>query len=446
MRTSRIVLLVLVVSGVGAGVWFANRPKKLEPTEVVTAEARKMTVVEKVKAIGHVEPVTQVKVSANVTGDLLGLYVKEGETVKKGTLLADIDRDRLAAVVRQNEANTRSASASVLLETTQLNQSLAELARTEELFKKALAPQAELDKARAEVAVIRAREEAARQRVEQARGSLDEATERLAKARLFAPIDGTIIALNKKVGERIRGSDLGEDILLTLAPLHAMQVEIDVSEQDVVRVKENMRAEIVLDALGAEMVPGHVVEIANSAVILNKGTEMETTSFRVKVALERNPDRLRSGMSAAVSIITKTHEDVLAMPLEALTARFPSELEKRAGEDKDEDKGIFFRASEAEKAEKDPIKKRERPVDIVFVVRGDVVEAQRVKTGISSDLDAEILEGLAAGDEVVIGPYKALAHGLKPGAPVKVMRKLSGESSERTVATRSASAAAARER
>jgi HlyD family secretion protein len=160
MRTSRIVLLVLVVSAVGAGVWFAKRPKKVEPTEVVTAEARRTTVVEKVKAIGHVEPVTQVKVSANVTGDLLGLYIKEGQTVKKGTLLADIDRDRLAAVVRQNEANTRSASASVLLETTQLNQSLAELARTESSSRPR--PQVELDKARAEVAVIRAREEAAR--------------------------------------------------------------------------------------------------------------------------------------------------------------------------------------------------------------------------------------------------------------------------------------------
>ncbi|MFO0722935.1 MAG: efflux RND transporter periplasmic adaptor subunit [Myxococcota bacterium] len=443
MRT-RVVVIALALSAAGGIAWFVTRPKKVEPTEVVTADVHRSTVVEKVKAIGHVEPVTQVKVSANVTGDLLGLYIKEGETVTKGTLLADIDRVQLAAIVRQNEANARSASASVLLETTQLSQALAELHRTEELFKKNLTPQAELDKARADVEVIRAREEAAKQRVEQARGALDEATVRLAKTKIFAPIDGTVIALNKKIGERIRGSDLGEDILLTLAPLHAMQVEVDISEQDVVRIKEGSVAEIVLDALGGEAVPGRVVEIANSAVIANKGTEMETTSFKVKVALDRNPERLRSGMSAQVSITTKTRPDVLSMPLEALTARFPSELAVRAGEEKHEDKGLFFRDSEAEKESKDPIKKRERPVDVVFVVKDGKVEPSKVKTGISSDLETEILEGLSGGEEVVIGPYKALAHALKPGTEVKVTRKLDKDAADKAISSKTATVASAR--
>lgn len=433
MRASRIALLVLAVAVVGGVAYAVLHEEPPKPTEVVTADARAMRIVAKVRAIGHVEPVTQVKVSANITGDLLALHVKEGETVKRGTLLAEIDRERLQAVVRQNQAAAGSAEASVLLETTQRVQAEAELKRTQSLATQGLATPAELERAKSDVEVIRAREEAAKQRALQAKAALDEATERFAKARLFAPIDGTVIVLNKKVGERIRGSELAEDVLLTLAPLHAMQVEIEISEQDVVKVHEGQSAEIAVDALGGEVIPGRVVEIANSAVITNKGTEMETTSFRVKVALERIPERLRSGMSSQVSVITATREGVVGVPLEAVTARLPSELEPKKDGDQKKDEGIFFReGTEAEKKEVDPIARRERPVDLVFVVVDGKAEPRRVKTGISSELDVEILDGLEAGAEVVIGPYKALSKTLEPSGAVKVLRKLPPPSPEPT--------------
>jgi HlyD family secretion protein len=420
VRWSRVIGL-LVVAGIGSGAaYWAYREEPLQPIEVVVAEARKTTVVQKVRGVGHVEPVTQVKISSNVTGDLLSLHVKEGEQVKRGALLAQIDRERLMAVVRQNQANARSVAATVQLESAQLQQAELEAKRTDELHKRGLATDAERERSHAEASVVRARLESAKQRVEQAQAALDEANEHLKKSTLYAPIDGTVIDLNKKVGERIRGSDLGEDVLLVIAPLHAMQVEVEISEQDVVNVAPGQKAEIEIDALGESIVPGRVVEIANSAVVKNRGTEMETTSFLVKVALEDIPPRLRSGMSASVAIVAQSHPDVIAAPIEAVTARRASQLEIRAEKArKREDRLVLGDTVEAETG----LERREKPVDVVFVVEGDHVEARRVRTGISSDTEVEVIEGLTGKEEIVVAPYKALAKDLLPGSPIRISRR-----------------------
>lgn len=408
---------------VAAGGYMALRDPPLEPVEVLAADAHRTTVIQKVRAVGHVEPVTQVKVSSNVTGDLLALQVKEGDRVERGMPLAEIDRERLSAVVRQSEANVKSLAATVDLERAELAQAEAELKRTETLQGQALASQAELERARSQVLVVKARAEAAGQRVAQARAALDEAAEHLKKTRLFAPIDGTVISLNKKVGERIRGSELAEDVLLTIAPLHAMQVEVEVTERDVVRVALQQPAEIEIDALSDGPVPGRVVEIASSAVIKNRGTEMETTSFVVKVALDEIPEALRSGMSASVSIVTDLKNEVIAVPIESVTARLPSQLAERAEDAKKKPKkGAIDFAGDGPDAKR--IGPREKPVDVVFAVENGKAEPKRVKIGISSDLEIEIVEGLTGGEEVIAGPYQLLARELLPGSPVNVQRKL----------------------
>lgn len=423
MRIGRVITIVVIALAAAGAAYFAWREEPVEPIEVIAADVRRADVVQKVRAVGHIEPVTQVKVSSNVTGDLLTLKVKEGETVKRGTLLAEIDRERLLAIVRQNEANARSMAAAVELEQAQLHQAEQELRRTTELHAKNLATDAERERGQSEISIIKARLEAARQRVEQARASLDEAREQLKKATLYAPIDGTVIELNKKVGERIRGSDLAEDVLLTLAPLHAMQVEVEVSEQDVVQVQVGQAAEIEIDAVKRERpFPGRVVEIANNAVIKNRGTEMETTGFMVKVALEEIPENVRSGMSAAVAVVTEVKKDVLAVPIEAVTARLPSQLEVRAEEAvKRKKEGLDFSGGAGEATSLTA--RRERPVDLVFVIEGGKAEPRQVKTGVSSDTDLEILEGLGGKEELIIGPYQALAKDLLPGSPVKIARK-----------------------
>lgn len=403
------------------GLRWATRTPELEAIDVVSAKARMATVVRKIRATGHVEPVTKVRVSASISGDLLALHVKEGDVVVRGQPLAEIDKARLAAVLRQAEASARSASAAVNVENAQLDQAESELARAGEMHKKGLSTDAELDRMRSRVDITKARLDGAKQRVEQARASLDEAKARLQQTRIAAPIDGSVIRLWKKVGERIRGSDLAEDILATIAPLHAMEVEVQVSEQEVVNLEVGQIAEIEIDALGERTIPGRVVEIASAATVRFRGEEREVTSFTVTVGLDRIPERLRSGMSASVAIVTATHEDVVAVPIEAVTARLPSKLKVRAEEllAKRKEKRIWDRDSDDKPPE--AVRRREKPVRIVFTIANGFVEPQRIETGISSDTSIEVLSGLKANDEVVAGPYRVISRELAGGSKVKVV-------------------------
>lgn len=421
MKSSTVVTLIVLGAAGGGGAWYFLREEPPAPLEVVSTVVRRSTIVRTVRAVGHVEPVTQVNVSSNVTGDLLKLLVKEGAQVTRGTLLAEIDRERILAVVRQNQANAQSNKASVDLEEAQLAQAQAEAQRTKGLHQKQLATDSELEQAASNVAIVKARLESARQRVAQAEAALDEAKDQLEKTRIMAPIDGTVISLKKKQGERIRGSDLGEDVLLTLAPLQAMQVDVEVSEQDVVGIEAGQHTEIEVDALGDAKFPGEVIEIASSAVIKNKGTEMEVTSFNVKVAMGQVPANLRSGMSASVSIITQVKENVIAVPLEAVTARLPSQLLVRAEEQAKEkrDESVFQKGGNSLEVKN----KKERPVELVYSVESGKAEPKPVKTGIASESEIEILEGVEPGLEIITGPYKVLAESLLPGSPVTVTKK-----------------------
>lgn len=417
MARTTIIIAVAVAALAGGGIYWALREEPKPPEKVSVARVHRSSVTKTVRGVGHVEPVTQVKVSANISGDLLKLNVKDGALVKRGELLAEIDREQIVAIVRQAEASARSAHAAVSLEDAQLSQAKSEEKRTLALKAQNLAPESEVDKARAEVAVIVARLEGAKQNVAKAEAALDEAKAKLAETRVIAPIDGTVISLLKKEGEKIRGSDLSEDILLVLAPLHAMQVEVEVTEQDVVGLVPGQTTDVTIDALGETKQRGKVVEIANSAIIRNRGLETETTSFAVKVALDEIPARLRSGMSAQVAIATETKDDVVAVPIEAVTARLPSQLEpKKEGEKEappEAQNEKLVRAGE----------KKEKAVEVVFINDGGKAMPLRVKTGIYSENEIEIVEGLKDGQEIIVGPYKALSRTLQAGMAVEVVNE-----------------------
>jgi HlyD family secretion protein len=419
-KTSLIAALVL--AGAGALAWYAFREEPIPPEQVVTAHAKKTTVVKRVRGVGHIEPVNQVNVSANVSGDLIKLHVDDGDSVKRGQLLAEIKREQWAAIVRQNEAAWKSTESEVALQTAQLEQAIAEQRRTLALYAQKLTTDAEIERVKANVAVIQARLDAAKQKVLQAEAALEEARTRLKWTEIYAPIDGTVISLKKKEGERIRGSDLAEDVLLTLAPLNAMLVRIEVSEQDVVGVKVGQESEITVDALGKKVIAGRVMEILNSAIIRNPGTEQETTNFQVKIALEETPDALRSGMSASIAILSETHKDVIAVPIEAVTSRLPSQLEERAEEIAKRKKKSMFQSEVSLTDESLKLGRRERPVEVVFVAADKKSEPRKVKTSISSETEIEVTEGLEAGAEVIVGPYKTLSRTLVPGTPIDVVR------------------------
>lgn len=399
--------VALVVVG-AAVAWAVSRSGGDERPMASSAAVVRTRVVEWVRASGHVEPSTQVKVSANVTGRLAVLGVREGDQVTKGAILAQIDVGPMQDVLRQRDANLQAARSGVTGEQVHVANLARELKAMRDLRSKDIASTNDLERLTSEHRVAQAALQAAHHRVRQAQAEYDEMRSRVGQAELTAPVTGSIITLAKKQGERIRGSDMDEDVLLVIAPLDAMEVEVEITEQDVVNLEIDSPAIIAMPALQLSAIPGKVAAIASSARIQNPGTAIETTRFRVKLKFDAIPPRLRPGMTAQVSILAREKDGVLAVPFEAVAARSRTVLEA-AG-----------------------VKVPERPptettagvgtdsISIVFVLVDGRAEARIVKTGLAGDRVLEIVEGVAEGDEVLSGPYQLVHQDLWPGAPVRV--------------------------
>jgi HlyD family secretion protein len=275
------------------------------------------------------------------------------------------------------------------------------------LVEKGMASAAELDRAKADHDGALARLASAKERKSQAVGALEESLNNLSKTTLVSPIDGNVIQMSREVGERVRGSDFSEDVVMTVAALSAMEVKIEVGEHDVVYLKEGQKAEVTVDALEGQTFNGTVTEIAQNALIKNPGTEAEVTSFPIKVTLDSRPPGTLPGMSGAVRIQAETHQDAVTVPIQAVTAR--------------SEKVLADGAPPAETGTQQTATNRALSLaKVVFVIDADNhVHARRVRTGISSDTESEILEGLQAGERLVEGPFRTLAKEIKEGDRVR---------------------------
>jgi HlyD family secretion protein len=407
--TKRIIAAVFILAIAGL-VYSSLKPRKEKPTEVQFATVKKGSITRRVTASGKLQPATQVKVSSNLSGDLLELAVQEGEVVKKGQLLARIDSRRYLAQVRQQEALKASAGAELSLSEVELGRARLERDRVKRLVASNAASQAELDRADAEVAAQEARGRAVQERIAQAAAALSEAQHFLSLTTLYAPIDGVVTSKLKQVGERVRGSDFAEDVLLVISTLNSMEIKVEVGEQEVVHLHEADKGEVEVDAFPDKKFPATVVEIAKNATIKNPGTEAEVTTFPVRLALDTPIPGALPGMSGDASVATETHSDAVLVPIQAVTARSEKEL---AG-DKPEP------APEAQTAATVKKPARSAMVKVVFVRDGEVARLRRVETGLASDSDVEIVSGLKEGEVVVEGPYKALSKELSDGKPVKL--------------------------
>lgn len=407
------VIAALIVAAVGAMTYAGLREKPPPATEVQIGKVKKGAIVRTVTGAGKVEAATTVKISSNLSGDLLELPVKVGDEVRKGQVLAKLDRRRFEAAVKQSAAAYSAAKAEMTTIQVDIDRLQRELDRVKGLVEKGLASMAEQEKAESELASARARQAAQGDRAAQAAAALDEAQNNLGKTTLFSPIDGNVIEVTREVGERVRGSDFNEDIVMTLAALHAMEVKIEVGEHEVVPLKIGQKSDIKLDAFDSQTFDGTVVEIAQKALIKNPGTEQETTSFPVTVALIAKPDGVLPGMSAEVRVTADQRESTLIVPVQAVTVRPDRSLP-------DSSAGIEGQKLAAPR-------KGEQFTKVVFVVDAEKrVHPRRVKTGISSDTDIEIVEGLQEGDEIIEGPYRTLAKDLKDGDLVEEQKSGGG--------------------
>lgn len=384
---------------------------------VQVADVKRAPIASTVRAPGRVQPETMVKMSANVPGEVVRLAVKEGDRVRKGQFLLQLNDTQYRAQVREAKAALESARSNLRLAEAAFAQSDASLKRKESLFTQNLVSPEELEAARTQRNSDRARVDGSTEEVQRAEANLQSAEDNLRKTSYSSPIDGTVTQLNIEQGEIAVVGTMNNPgtVLLTVANMNGMKVESDVDETDVTSVRLAQTATVKIDAYPDTTFTGTVVEIANSPKIEDQGTQEQQTNFEVDVRIDAPPATLRPGMTADVEIKTASKDSVLAVPIQAVVVRTPEELEPvKKGRKKKERK-----AAAATSAATDPAKAKKEEIRGVFLLVDGKAQFRKVKTGIASDTDFEVEGDLKPGEKVVTGPFRVLRT-LKPGAALKI--------------------------
>ncbi len=398
--------------------------KKNPGITVQTEKAARRDITQLVSATGIINPVYLVAITPEVTGEIVELPIKEGDRVKKNQLLIRIKPDSYAAQRDRAKANLESAQATLEMKKVEMNFIESNFKRTQELFRSGFTNQQELDKMKADLDSSRAQLEAQQGYVQQAQAALKESGESLNKTAIYSPMDGTVSKLNVELGERVLGSGFSQGTdLMTVADLGKMEAIIDVDENDVVLVSIGDTAKIELDAFKNKVYNGVVTEIANSAKTTAAGTQEEVVNFAIKIALNDFNPQVRPGMSCNADIEVETKDNVLAIPIQSVTARSeeaPGAMEQPAA-------GGELTVGKASK------KKQSKPKEVVFVMNKDTVAMKEVKIGISDNEYIEVISGLKEGEEVVSGPYRAISSELQDKSRVKAeVKAKNGKSKKKT--------------
>lgn len=419
-----VVFIILAIVGKKLG-WFG----KEEVVKVAVEKAEKRRIIETITANGKVQPETEIKLSPEVSGEIVELKVIEGDKVEKGKLLVKIKPDTYLSGRDRAEAALNSAKSRLAQAEAQFIQSELSYNRNKTLWEQKAISESEYENALASYKVALAELESAKYSVKSAEASLNEAQEQLLKTNIYAPITGTVSMLNVELGERVVGTSLmtGTE-LMRIADLNRMEVKVEVNENDIVRVAMNDTAIIEVDAFLGEKFKGIVTEIANSANTAGLATD-QVTNFDVKVFLlsssykhlfdqgYKNP--FRPGMSANVDIQTDIKDDILTVPIQAVTTRADSALAAKS-ENKSEVEGFTETTSEETKSSKSDF---EETREVVFIAKDGKAVLKKVKTGIQDNTYIEILEGIEPGDEIITSPYAAITKKLEDGNSVEIVKK-----------------------
>ena len=418
---------------------------------VQTGKAQRMDLAAVVSASGEIKPKTYVNIGANAFGKIIRLYVREGDRVKQGQMLAQLENVQPEADVNANQASLEAARTDALAAEAALNTSMADLnraksdaersdldwARAQGLYKDALIAKSEYDnqkaghqtavamlaQAQARVAQAKAQKDSADRRIGQAGANLTHAADVLKKTAYQAPYDGVITNLPVREGETVVMGiqNAPGSTLMTLADMSVITAEVKVDETDIVNVQMGQVAQVTIDAIPKKTFKAIVTEIGDNAIVRSTGvsTSQQATSsqeakdFKVVVTLQDPPDGLRPGLSATAKITTATRGNALTIPIQALTVRRQSDLTPK---DEKGEKGSVQAAAPP----KDPAKDKDKQeIQGVFILRNHKAEFVPVDTGIAGTTDIEVMKGLQEGDEIVTGSYKVLRT-LRPGSSVKV--------------------------
>ena len=433
-------IAIIILLGIAAYFKAKNKPRG---TEVTVETVSNRTILEKVSASGKIFPEVEVKISSDVSGEIVDLYVEEGDSVSIGQVLAKIDPDSYVSSVEAGEAALNNAKAQRAMANSQVESSIAQkeqivsqlenaktiYSRNQQLFKDGVVSQMELDQStanlknleanlKASLSSIKSSQESAKGAdfmVKSSEANLKELKTSLRRTTITAPASGIISNLSVEKGERVVGTiQMAGTEMMRISNLNTMEVQVEVSENDIIKVALDDEVDIDVDAYLDNTFKGKVTQIANSASNINSltGNTLNTdqvTNFIVKVRMEpssylslgkRFP--FRPGMSASVEIYTNKQSDVLAVPIMSVTTREKNENQKKKTMSKDIEEELNVDDLE----------------EVVFVVKNDTIAKTVVTTGIQDDEYIQILSGISDGEKVVTGPFSAISKTLKQGDTV----------------------------
>lgn len=380
------ILAVIILIGTLTGIIKTEDVEKVE-TEMVG----KRTITETVSASGKIQPEVEVKISPDVSGEIVELLIKEGDMVSKGDLLIKIKPDIYKSILKRTKASVNTAKANLAKSKAQLMENNAKFNRNKRLYNQGAISLSEFEQIEAAYKVAELNVESSQYSVSSAEASLNEAEENLDKTSIYAPVGGTISMLNVELGERVVGTgQMSGTELLRLADLSAMEVAVEVNESDIARIHLNDTSLIEVDAFLGEEFKGIVTEIANSANVSGVSAD-QVTNFEVKIRVLENRN-FRPGMTASVEVQTKLVKDVISVPIQAVTTR------------------------------KDTAKNADnKKVECIFKYESNMANFTIIRTGIQDDKFIQVLEGLSDSDVVITGPYSLVSKILKDGMKVESM-------------------------
>lgn len=422
-----IMLGIVVLLALGGAAYYKNKNAD-KGFAITTEKAITKTITQLVNATGKIQPEVEVKIAPEVSGEIVELPLREGARVKKGDLLVRIKPDNYRYQLDQREADLAATRASSVQSKAQLLKLQEDLKRTDELFRQKLVSDADYAAAKASVEAAQAAFDNSVAQIRRAEGLLKQAQDQLEKTVIYSPMDGTVSSRTSEVGERVAATgQFNAAEVMRVADLSDMEVRVNVNENDVVNVKVGDKARISVDAYPNRKFTGEVKEIASAARTQGLNTQEEVTNFQVRVRVSDKDIALRPGMSATVDIETKTVENVVAVPIQAVTVRsregnktidqLAADREKKAKETQGD--GAAAAVNEKQQRERERAD-REALQRVVFLPGGDKVKMVPVETGIADTTHIEIKSGLKVGDEVVSGPFSVITRSLKNDAKVRI--------------------------
>ena len=419
------VIVVFIIVGKYAG-WIGRE----DAIKVAVEKPAYRTIVETITANGKIQPVTEVKISPDVSGEIVELPVKEGDKVTRGQLLLKIKPDIYISGLERAEAALNSANARFVQADAQLQQAKLSYNRNQDLFKQKAISQSDYETAEAQYKVAQGDQQAAKYSVSSAAASLREARESLSKTTIYAPVSGTISKLNVEKGERVVGTaQMAGTELMRLANLSNMEVRVDVNENDIIRVRLKDTALVEVDAYMDRKFRGIVTQIANSASVQGTSSD-QVTSFEVRILLleESYADLLkkgitnpfRPGMSATVDIQTERKVNVLSVPIQAVSVKIDSSKMDNGSANDNE---TAFDNNDNQKTK--TIKpETDKPQEIVYAVMStNKIKQVPVTTGIQDDSYIEVMSGLTDSMNVVVAPFSVISRRLKDSVLVQIVPK-----------------------